>query len=140
MTRETELAGARLFGDDKRSARTPKLGLPQDFPLEPFWPDGIRRDQERARESLVLIKQNPLWYAGVMLKRMWGMWKVAGEPLPYYGTAGINVTSEKCLPPERRGGAIGLLVNLLVWPRASPVLLLPLAAFGPLWLLTPRFL
>ncbi len=138
---ETELGRSNGFilGDDKMVERERlKLGLPQDFPLEAFWPDGIRRDQERARESLALIKEYPLWYAGVMLKRMWGMLKVAGEPLPYYGTAGINVTSEKCLPTERRGGAIALLVNLLGMVQSvARYLLLPLAAVG-LWLAARR--
>ena len=32
-------------------------------------PDGIERDRDRVRRSLLVIKQHPLWYAGVMLDR-----------------------------------------------------------------------
>ena len=80
---ETELGrnNGFLFGDDKLVERERiKMGLPPDFPIQAQWPDGIRRDRERVRESVNLIKQHPVWYAGVMLKRMWGMLKVAGEP------------------------------------------------------------
>ena len=131
---ETELGRQNGFilGDDKMVEHERlKLGLPREFPIEAFWPDGIRRDRERAREALALIKQHPLWYAGVMLHRMWGMLKIAGAPLPYYGSAGINVTSEKCLPPERRGGVAALLVNVLgMIQSVVRYLLLPLIALG----------
>lgn len=113
---ETELGrnNGFLFGDDKLIERERiKMGLPHDFPIQAQWPDGIRRDRERVRESVNLIKQHPVWYAGVMLNRMWGMLKVAGEPLPYYGTSGINVTSKKCLTPEWQGGVIGFYVTAL---------------------------
>ena len=33
-------------------------------------PEGIMRDRERVRKSLTVIKQQPLWYAGLMLHRM----------------------------------------------------------------------
>ena len=138
---ETELGRSNgfIFGDDKMVERERvKLGLPPDFPLEPFWPDGIRRDKERTRASLALIKQHPVWYAGVMMRRMWGMLKVAGKPLPYYGSPGINVTSEKCLPLERRGGVVTALVNLLgMIQSVTRYLLLPLAAVG-LWVAARR--
>jgi 4-amino-4-deoxy-L-arabinose transferase-like glycosyltransferase len=134
---ETELGRSYgfVYGDDKMiEIERARMGLPPDFPLEAFWPDGIRRDRERTRESLALIKQRPFWYAGVMLKRMWGMLKVAGEPLPYYGSSGINVTSRKCLPAERQGGALALFVNALgMLQSVARYSLLPLAAAG-LWL------
>jgi len=96
-----------------------------------MWPDGIKRERERAREALGFIKQHPVWYAGVMLHRMWGMLKIAGEPLPYYGTSGINVTSRKCLSPSRQGGALGLVVNVLgMLQSVTRYALLPLAAIG----------
>jgi 4-amino-4-deoxy-L-arabinose transferase-like glycosyltransferase len=134
---ETELGRSYgfIYGDDKMIERERvKMGLPQDFPLEAFWPDGIRRDRERVRESLELIRKHPFWYAGVMLRRMWGMLKVAGEPLPYYGSSGINVTSKKCLPAERQGGVLALFVNALgMLQSVVRYLLLPLVAFG-VWL------
>jgi hypothetical protein len=138
---ETELGRSYgfMFGDDKLLARERiKMGLAPDAPLELFWPDGIRRDRERTRESLELIKQHPFWYMGVMLHRMWGMLKVAGAPLPYYGSAGINVTSKKCLPPAWQGGVLAFFVNVLGGIQSVVrYLFLPLAAFG-VWLAARR--
>ena len=138
---ETELGRnyGFMFGDEKLLARERiKMGLAPDAPLELFWPDGIRRDRERTRESLELIRQHPFWYMSVMLHRMWGMLKVAGAPLPYYGSAGINVTSKKCLPPAWQGGALALFVNVLgSLQSVVRYLFLPLAAFG-VWLAARR--
>lgn len=115
-----------------------KMGLPADFPLEAMWPDGIKREHERTRESLAFIRQHPLWYAGVMLHRMWGMLKVAGAPLRYYGTPGINVTPQKSLPPNWQSGKIALAVSALgMLQSVARYALLPLAAFG-LWLAVRR--
>lgn len=131
---ETELGRSNgfQFGDDKLTERERiKMGLPADFPIEPQWPDGIRRDRERVRESLNFIKQHPVWYAGVMLKRMWGMLKVAGEPLPYYGSSGINVTSRKCLSSAWQGGVVAAGVNLLgMLQSVMRYLFLPLVVVG----------
>ena len=108
-----------------------KMGLPPDYPIEAMWPDGIKRERERTREALGFIVRHPVWYAGVMAHRMWGMLKVAGKPLPYYGSAGINVTSQKTLPPERQVGIVVALVNLLgMIQSVSRYLLLPLVVMG----------
>jgi hypothetical protein len=108
-----------------------RMGVAPGVPFEAMWPDGIKRERERTREALAFIKQHPVWYAGVMLHRMWGMLKIAGEPLPYYGTSGINVTSRKCLSPARQGGALGLVVNALgMLQSVTRYALLPLAAIG----------
>jgi len=134
---ETELGRENGFilGDQKMLAlERAKLGLPADAPLEIQWPDGIRRDRERTRESLSFIKQHPIWYAGVMLKRMWGMLKVASDPVPYTGTSGINVTSRKCLPVERQGGVLALAVNALgMLQSVVRYLFLVLVALGIVW-------
>ena len=107
------------------------MGWPADRPFDIQWPDGIRRDRERTRESLAFIRQHPIWYFGVMLGRMWGMLKVAGDPVPYCGISGINVTSRKCLPPHWQGGAVALGVNVLgMIQSVVRYLFLPLAAFG----------
>ena len=131
---ETELGRSHgfLFGDDKMVARErERMGLPADAPLEVQWPDGIRRDRERTRESLTFIRQHPIWYAGVMFGRMWGMLKVAGDPVPYTGTSGINVTASKCLSPHWRGGVVALGVNALgMLQSVVRYVFLPLAAFG----------
>ena len=108
---ETELGRQHgfLFGDDKMlEVERARMGRPGDPQVEMQFPDGIRRDSERMRESLAFIRQHPIWYLGVMLGRMWGMLKVAGDPVPYTGISGINVTSAKCLPPHWQGGVLAL--------------------------------
>jgi 4-amino-4-deoxy-L-arabinose transferase-like glycosyltransferase len=113
---ETEYGRSQgaVFGDQLMvEQERPGLGLPPDFPLTPVWPDGIRRDRERARKSLKIIAGRPVWYAGVMLNRMYWMLKVAGEPGVYYGIAGVNCTSRKCLPAAWQGGVTALAVNIL---------------------------
>ncbi|HKS09915.1 MAG TPA: glycosyltransferase family 39 protein [Pyrinomonadaceae bacterium] len=131
---ETELGRQHgfLFGDDKLlEHERKKLGFPPDFPIDMQWPDGIRRDKERTRESVDFIKQHPIWYAGVMFGRMWGMLKVAGDPVPYSASSGINVTSRKCLSSERQGGVLAFAVNLLgMIQSVVRYLFLPLAALG----------
>ena len=131
---ETELGRQHgfLYGDDKMiEHERVKMGWPANAPFDSQWPDGIRRDRERTRESMAFIKQHPVWYAGVMLGRMWGMLKVAGDPVPYCGTAGINVTAAKTLSPARQGGVVAFGVNVLgMIQSVTRYLFLPLAAFG----------
>jgi len=103
-----------VFGDQKMlEIERTRMGLPEGAVLKAQWPDGIRRDKERTRQSLSFIKQHPVWYAGVMVRRMWAMLKVAGAPLPYYGSSGFNVTSKKCLPQNWQGGVLAVYVNAL---------------------------
>ena len=134
---ETELGRSAgfMYGDEKMIERERiQMGLPANFPIEAMWPDGIKRERERTRESLAFIKQHPFWYAGVMSHRMWGMLKVAGEPSPYYGTSGINVTARKCLPVDWQGGLVAAIVyGLGAMQSVARYLLLPLAAIG-VWL------
>lgn len=131
---ETELGQQHGFilGDDKMLAvERARMGRPGDTQIEMQFPDGIRRDKERTRESLAFIRQHPIWYMGVMLGRMWGMLKVAGDPVPYTGVSGVNVTSEKCLPERWQGGVLTLGVNVLGMVQSVVrYLFLPLAAFG----------
>ena len=101
--------GDALLIEQERTA----LGVAPDAPFDLYYPNGVERDRERARQAMAVITAHPVWYAGVMLRRMWGMLKFAGEPLPYYGTAGINCTSQKCLPPRWQGGVLAVLVNVL---------------------------
>lgn len=102
------------FGDQLMvEQERPSMGLPAGFPITPVWPDGIRRDRERARKSLKVIASRPFWYAGVMMTRMYWMLKMAGEPGPYYGSAGVNCTGRRCLPVGWQGGVTALLANVL---------------------------
>lgn len=134
---ETERAAefGAVYGDANLvEQERAQMGLAPDAPLGLYWPDGVRRDRERAGKALKVIFSNPLWYAGVMARRMWGVLNYAGEPSTYYGYAGVNVTSAKALAPEWRGGLVALFVNALgalqsVWRHIA----LPLMAAG-VWL------
>ena len=95
--------------DQERAA----LGVASDASFGLYFPDGVRRDRERTRKAFAVISAHPIWYGGVMLRRMAGVLKYAGTPAPFYGSAGINVTSKKCLPLNWQGGIMGLTVNLL---------------------------
>ena len=131
---ETELGQQHGFvlGDNKMlEVERQRMGWPKDMPLDIQSPDGIRRDRERTRESLTFIRQHPVWYLGVMVGRMWGMLKVAGDPVPHTGISGINVTSKKCLPENWQGGVLAFGVNALGSIQSVVrYLFLPLAAFG----------
>jgi len=131
---ETDLGRQHGFilGDDKMvEVERARMGWPADKPLDVQWPDGIRRDRERTRESIAFIRQHPIWYLRVMAGRMWGMLKVAGDPVPYTGVSGINVTSRKCLPATWQDGILAFAVNVLGSIQSVVrYLFLPLAAFG----------
>ena len=58
-----------------------------------------------------MIAANPLWYVGVMTRRALGLLKLAGDPVPFQGSPGINVTSKKCLPPAWQGGVLAVVVD-----------------------------
>ncbi len=128
---ETERAAefGAVYGDMNLIAQErAAMGLAPDAPLGLYWPDGVRRDRERARKSLSVIFSHPVWYAGVMMRRIWGSLNYAGDPSPFYGYAGINVTSEKCLPQGWQAGALALFVNLLgmaqsVWQHIALLLM-----------------
>lgn len=107
------------------------LGVAAGAPFTLYYPNGVERDRARARKSLKIIAQNPVWYAGVMLRRMAGMLKYVGEPVPGMGSAGINVTSEKTLPVSLRGGMLAFAVTTLGWPQSVlRTILLPLSLVG----------
>lgn len=131
---ETERAAefGAVYGDANLiEQERAQMGLGADAPLGLYWPDGVRRDRERARKALNVIFSHPLWYARVMARRMWGVLNYAGEPSTFYGYAGLNVTGAKTLAPGWRGGVLAFFVNLLgalqsVWRHAA----LPLMAVG----------
>jgi hypothetical protein len=131
---ETERAAefGAVFGDTNVVEQERiEMGLPPDAPLALYWPDGLERDRQRMRKSLAVIKAHPFWFAGVMAKRMAGMLKYAGEPVAYMGTAGINVTSRKCLPQGWAASPLGWGVNLLgMLQSVLRYVLLPLMLIG----------
>jgi 4-amino-4-deoxy-L-arabinose transferase-like glycosyltransferase len=90
-----------------------ELGIAVGEKFNLYFPDGVQRDRARARKAFAVIKAHPVWYAGVMMRRMAGVLNYAGEPSPVYGSAGFNVTSRKCLAASRQGGVAAFFVNLL---------------------------
>ncbi|HYR76923.1 MAG TPA: glycosyltransferase family 39 protein [Pyrinomonadaceae bacterium] len=108
-----------------------ELKVPPDAPFDLYYPDGIRRDRERTRKALAIIIRHPFWYAGSVAGRMVGVMKYAGEPSGIYGSAGVNVTSKKSLPPAWQGGALALHVNALgMLQSVLRYVLLPLMLVG----------
>jgi 4-amino-4-deoxy-L-arabinose transferase-like glycosyltransferase len=108
-----------------------EMGLPEDAPLALNYPDGIRRDRERARRAFAIIKAHPFWYTGTMLHRLVGHFRLAGAPQPHVGSAGFNVTGRKCLPPNEQGGVISIAVNGLgMLQSVLRYLMLPLIVAG----------
>ncbi|HEX6187510.1 MAG TPA: glycosyltransferase family 39 protein [Pyrinomonadaceae bacterium] len=89
------------------------MNLPSGSEIGLYFPDGIRRDRERGRKALRVIASHPLWFAGVVLRRIGAHLKLFGKPVPNVGTAGINVTPEKTLSPARQGGVIAFMVKVL---------------------------
>ena len=66
-----------------------------------------------------------------MLGRMWGMLKVAGDPVPYTGISGINVTSKNVFRSTGNPGESRSAVNVLgMIQSVARYLFLPFAAFG----------
>lgn len=113
---ETERAAefGAVFGDTNLMEQERReMGVPAAAPFGLYYPNGVRRDRERTRKALAVITRHPVWYAGVMGRRIVGMLKYAGEPPPYMGSAGINVTSKKTLPAHMGGGPLAFAVNVL---------------------------
>jgi 4-amino-4-deoxy-L-arabinose transferase-like glycosyltransferase len=132
---ETE-RGTREFGaagNDREVIEQERAALkvPPDAPFDLYYPNGIQRDRERTSKAIAIIKQHPFWYAGTVLKRMAAVMKYAGTPSGIYGSAGINVTSKKCLPTQWQGGILAVLVNGLgMLQSVLRYILLPLMLVG----------
>jgi len=96
-----------------------------------YYPDGIQRDRARMSKAMAIIAQHPFWYASSVVRRMAAVLKYAGEPNGIYGSAGINITSKKCLPLQWQGGTLAFFVNALgMFQSVLRYLLLPLMIVG----------
>jgi len=132
---ETE-RGAKEFGaapNDRDVIEQERIALniPPNAPFDLYYPDGIQRDRERTRKAMAIISRHPFWYAGTVVHRMAAVMKYAGAPSGIYGSAGINVTSSKCLPTRWQGGMLAVLVNGLgMFQSVLRYILLPLMVFG----------
>ena len=132
---ETE-RGNREFGlpgndSDVLEQERAAAGIPPGSRFELYYPDGIQRDRARTSRALQIIKQHPFWYAGTVARRMAAVLKYAGEPSGIYGSAGINVTSRKCLAPQSQAGVMAFFVNALGMVQSVlRYILLPLMIAG----------
>ena len=132
---ETE-RGAKEFGaapNDRDLVEQERAALkaPSGTPFDLYYPDGIQRDRERTRKAIAIIRQHPFWYAGTVVNRMAAVMKYAGPPSGIYGSAGINVTSAKCLPMRWQGGFAAAFVNGLgMLQSVLRYMLLPLMLIG----------
>ena len=107
------------------------MGLPPDAPLNINYPDGIRRDRQRARKALAVIRAHPFWYLGTVITRAAKHFKYAGAPPSLVGTVGFNVTAKKCLPPDAQNGFTAFVVNMIGWIQSVlRYLMLPLIIAG----------
>ena len=123
--------GAPCCDDQMIAQDRQAMNLSPEAPLELHYPDGIRRDRDRASRALAIIESHPFWFAGVMGRRIWGHLKFAGRPAPHVGTTGINVTSDKCLSENYQQGLLALTVNILgMIQSVFRFVALPLMIFG----------
>jgi len=106
-------------------------------------PDGIRRDRDRVRRSLEVIRTHPLWYAASVVRRTGEVLASGREaplvrPYPPELTEGSNLASH---PAVRADAALAFarpalraLQGLAVWPTGA----LTVAGLALLALLVPR--
>ena len=131
--------GAKEFGappndSDVVEQERVAANVPPGTEFTLYYPDGIERDRARTYRALQIIKQHPFWYAGTVAQRMAMVLKYAGEPSGIYGSAGINVTSRKCLPPPLQRGAIAFIVTVLGdFQSVLRFIVLPLVIIGIVW-------
>ena len=98
------------------------MGLAPDAPLELFSPDGVARDYERGSKAIAVIRNHPVWFAGVMLRRMWAM-------IDFNNPAHLNVTVS--LPYAQHSALLTYTVQFLgMLQSASSSLYLALMAGG----------
>jgi hypothetical protein len=130
-TARAEEFGA-VYGDEALIARErSELGLPQDARFELYWPDGVQRDRERMRKAMNVIASHPVWYAGVMARRMWGHLKYTGSGSPSYGSTGTRLKPAECLPPSLQYFPLTAFVKAIDLVQVIlRVLLLPLMLIG----------
>ncbi|HKV40849.1 MAG TPA: hypothetical protein VJX67_16675, partial [Blastocatellia bacterium] len=72
-------------------------------------PNGIERNRDRTRKSLSIIEHHPVWYSGVMLRRMYGM-------VNYGGAAPMVQTPAIAASPNTASLSPGRAVAGLRWP------------------------
>lgn len=91
-----------------------------DYALALFGPDGIRRERMRVARALKVIRENPVWFAGVMLRRAASMLRLErarlleSRPPVTHALAGRGEGR-----PEWVGGAAELIGGGVLSPGAS---------------------
>lgn len=126
--------GDRALLEQERDAN----GVAPNQPYGLYFPNGVQRDRERAQKAMKVIVGHPVWYSGVMLRRMAGTLKFAGKPGGFYGSAGINVTRKKVLPENLQHGPIAWFVTAVgMLQSVMRYFALPLMVLG-LWFALSR--
>ena len=80
-------------------------------------PDGIIRDRDRVRKSMDIILHHPVWYAGVMLKRMRDMVKYSAHAPLIYKISQTRAL-ERTLPVKREWESLAGDDSSLTYGRA----------------------
>src|SRR6185312_12199617 len=69
-----------VFGDQALlEQERAENGVSPDQAYGLYFPNGVQRDRERAQKAMKVIVEHPVWYSGVMLRRMAGVLKFAGK-------------------------------------------------------------
>jgi hypothetical protein len=74
-----------------------------DYKLTLFGPDGVRRERMRVAWATRVMRENPLWFAGVMARRAGSMFRLERTRLL---AAGPAVKRPLSLPPEAQPSAL----------------------------------
>src|SRR5215212_9041999 len=74
-----------------------------DYKLTLFGPDGVRRERMRVARAARVIRENPLWFAGVMVRRAGTMFRLERTRLL---AAGPSVMRPLSPPPDAQPSAL----------------------------------
>jgi hypothetical protein len=74
-----------------------------DYKLVLFGPDGVRRERMRVARAARVIRENPLWFAGVMVRRAGTMFRLERTRLLAAGPAVLRPLSP---PPDAQPSAL----------------------------------
>ncbi|HEX8186046.1 MAG TPA: hypothetical protein VF747_14885, partial [Blastocatellia bacterium] len=100
-----------------------------DYASDLWSPDGIERDRARLSRGLAVIKSNPGWFAGAMLRRMGFMLRYNDFSQPI---SQITTVAPTILPTPNFGHSLSLSKDLApVWSNAPAELMANGATLSP---------
>lgn len=99
-----------------------------DYALTLFGPDAIKRDRERLARGFAIIRDHPVWFFTVMVRRAGSMWRLERAPLMSTANASGGWTRPAALVV---GGIQRLFITAVVLPLViSGLILLALGRQG----------